>query len=42
MDLMVSLHQEVKNTIVMITHDRHIANYADHIYTLKDFDVSKE
>lgn len=34
MDLIDILHQETSNTIVMITHDRGIANRADHIYRL--------
>ncbi len=34
MDLIDILHQETGNTIVMITHDRDIANRADLIYRL--------
>jgi ABC-type lipoprotein export system ATPase subunit len=34
MQLMLELHEEVNNTIVMITHDQQIANYADHLYFL--------
>ena len=35
MDLIDILHQETGNTIVMITHDRDIANRADLIYRLQ-------
>ena len=34
MDLIDTLHQETKNTIVMITHDRDIANRATIVYKL--------
>lgn len=34
MDLIDTLHTETGNTIVMITHDRDIANRADYIYRL--------
>ncbi len=34
MDLIDTLHRETGNTIVMITHDRDIANRADYIYRL--------
>ena len=34
MDLIRELHEETKNTIIMITHDRDIAGYADTIYRL--------
>ena len=34
MDLIDTLHQETKNTIVMITHDRDIANRATIVYRL--------
>lgn len=36
MELMKSLHAETNNTIVMITHDLDIGNYADRIYTLSE------
>jgi putative ABC transport system ATP-binding protein len=42
MDLMTSLHEEVNNTIVMITHDQGIASYADRIFMLQDFGVFKQ
>lgn len=34
MDLIDILHRETKNTIIMITHDRDIANRADRVYRL--------
>ena len=34
MDLIDALHQETKNTIVMITHDPDIASRADMVYRL--------
>jgi ABC-type lipoprotein export system ATPase subunit len=34
MELILTLHHETKNTIIMITHDRDIANYADITYRL--------
>lgn len=34
MDLIDTLHQETKNTIIMITHDRDIANRADMVWKL--------
>jgi len=34
MELILTLHHETKNTIVMITHDRDIAGYADVTYRL--------
>lgn len=39
MDLMKSLHEEVDNTIIMITHDRDIAAYADTLYKLENYTV---
>jgi putative ABC transport system ATP-binding protein len=41
MDLIDILHQETKNTIVMITHDRDIANRADTIWKLHDGNLNK-
>ncbi len=35
-DLLASLHKETKNTILMITHDREIAERADRILELRD------
>jgi putative ABC transport system ATP-binding protein len=34
MELLSQLHAEVDNTIIMITHDEHIARYADDVYFL--------
>ncbi len=36
MDLLLKLHKETKNTIVLITHEKSIANYADKIYKLEN------
>jgi putative ABC transport system ATP-binding protein len=36
MDLMTQLHKQVNNTIVMITHDKDIASYADTTYQFQD------
>jgi ABC-type lipoprotein export system ATPase subunit len=34
MELITTLHRETENTIIMITHDRDIAGYADRTYRL--------
>lgn len=39
MELMTDLHEEVDNTIIMITHDSDIATYADSLYKLQDYTV---
>jgi putative ABC transport system ATP-binding protein len=36
MELITELHGETENTIIMITHDRDIAGYADRTYRLHD------
>lgn len=36
MELIRDLHEETKNTIIMITHDRGIAEHADSIYRLSN------
>ncbi len=36
MDILSLLHKETKNTIVLITHDMQVAQYADKIYTLEN------
>jgi ABC-type lipoprotein export system ATPase subunit len=36
MDLMMSLQRDTKMTIIIITHDPQVANYAQTKYTLKD------
>jgi putative ABC transport system ATP-binding protein len=42
MELMTDLHEEVDNTIIMITHDSDIATYADSLYTLENYAVVKQ
>lgn len=42
MKLMTDLHEEVGNTIIMITHDRDIADYADSLYNLQEYTVVKQ
>lgn len=39
MDLIVSLHHKVKNTIVMITHDYEVAKLANTIYKMSDLSL---
>jgi ABC-type lipoprotein export system ATPase subunit len=34
MELILKLHKEIKNTIVLITHDDEVAKMADKIYKL--------
>ena len=34
MELIRTLHEETKNTIIMITHDRGIASHADRLFRL--------
>ena len=41
MELMASLHQEVNNTIIMITHDQAITRYAHHQYILQDHTINQ-
>lgn len=36
MEILKKLHEETQNTIVLITHDMQVAEYADKIYTLED------
>jgi putative ABC transport system ATP-binding protein len=36
MDILQTLHKETKNTIILITHDMQVAEYADKIYTLEN------
>jgi len=35
-NILVNLHKKYKRTVVMITHDKHLANYAERIVNLKD------
>lgn len=41
MQLMTWLHKEVNNTIVMITHDAHVATYADITYIFDEYNLKK-
>ena len=36
LDLLVTLNREEKTTLILVTHDRKLAEYADRILTLKD------
>ena len=36
MELLKSFHEETKTTIIMITHEKEIANYADRQIVLED------
>lgn len=36
MDILQTLHKETKNTIILITHDMQVAEYADKIFTLEN------
>ena len=42
MELIRSLHEETKNTIIMITHDRGIAGHADRVYRLSGGELREE
>lgn len=42
MEILKKLHQEKKHTIILITHDPNIAQYAGRIITMKDGRVEKE
>jgi putative ABC transport system ATP-binding protein len=39
LDLLVKLNREEKTTLVLVTHDRKLAEYADRILTLKDGEI---
>jgi putative ABC transport system ATP-binding protein len=39
LDLLVQLNREEKTTLVLVTHDRRLAEYADRIITLRDGSV---
>ena len=41
MELIDTLHQETKNTIIMITHDQNIASRADRIYRLQGGEIKE-
>jgi ABC-type lipoprotein export system ATPase subunit len=34
MELIIKLHNDIKNTIIMITHDDEIANLASKVYKI--------
>jgi putative ABC transport system ATP-binding protein len=36
LDLLISLNREERTTLVLVTHDRELANHADRVITLKD------
>lgn len=42
MELIRTLHEETKNTIIMITHDKGIASHADSVYRLSGGILTKE
>ena len=42
MELIRTLHEETKNTIIMITHDKGIANHADSVYRLSGGMLNRE
>lgn len=42
MDMMVNFAKEYNQTIIVVSHDKDMANYADHIVTLKDGKIVKE
>ena len=42
MEMFIDLHKKEKKTLIMITHDPLIANYADKIYLLKDGKIMKD
>lgn len=39
LDLLLQLNREERTTLVLVTHDRHLAEYADRIITLRDGQV---
>jgi putative ABC transport system ATP-binding protein len=36
LDLLIKLNREERTTLVMVTHDKELATYADRVITLKD------
>lgn len=42
MELIRTLHEETKNTIIMITHDKGIASHADSVYRLSGGELKNE
>jgi len=41
MDLMRKVVEEKKQTLIMVTHDNHLAEYADRIFHIKDGKILK-
>ena len=41
MELMQKVVREQKKTLVMVTHDEHLANYADRIFHIRDGKILK-
>jgi putative ABC transport system ATP-binding protein len=39
LDLLLQLNREERTTLVLVTHDRRLAEYADRIITLRDGQV---
>jgi putative ABC transport system ATP-binding protein len=39
LDLLLQLNREERTTLVLVTHDRHLAEYADRVITLSDGQV---
>jgi putative ABC transport system ATP-binding protein len=42
LELLLQLNHERQTTLVLVTHDRHLADYADRIITLSDGQVSSD
>jgi putative ABC transport system ATP-binding protein len=36
LDLLIKLNREERTTLVMVTHDKELATYADRVITLRD------
>ncbi|MBI4738959.1 ABC transporter ATP-binding protein [Candidatus Woesearchaeota archaeon] len=41
MDFLAKIHREEKKTIIMVTHDEHVADHADRVEFLKDGAIAK-
>lgn len=39
MEILTNMHKEAKNTIILITHDKKVASYANKAYEIKDRDL---
>ena len=42
LDLLLQLNREERTTLVLVTHDRHLAEYADRVITLSDGQVLRD